>query len=62
MDRKELQTICKENGIYQYQIADRLKVSEATFVRWLRYPISEELEQRIRDAVVSIIRERNHEQ
>ena len=54
MDRKELNKICKEKKVYQYQIADYLNVSEATFNRWMRKEADKELESRILEAIYSI--------
>ena len=59
MNRDELKTICKANGIYEYQIAHKMGISEPTFIRWLRVPITSELEQRIMSAIDSIIEDRN---
>ena len=61
MDRKELQSLCKEKNVYQYQIAHRLNVSEPTFIRWMRYPVTGELEDKIRKAIDSIVSDREQE-
>jgi len=37
-----LKKLAKEKGVYQWQIADVLKVSEPTLVRWMRYPLDNE--------------------
>ena len=62
MNRDELKTICKENGIYEYQVAHKMGISEPTFIRWLRVPITSELEQRIMSAIHSIIEDRNRKE
>lgn len=58
MDKAELKQLCKENKVYQWQIAEKLDVSEPTFIRWLRHPATGELESRIRKAVKEIVEER----
>ena len=41
----------KEAGVYQYQIADILGVSETTLVRWLRYELTDEQRNMILAAI-----------
>lgn len=55
MDRKELKTICKKENIFMYQIAEHLGVSEPTFIRWMRHPVTGELESQILTAVKEIV-------
>lgn len=58
MDRNELNAICKEKKVFQWQIADKLGVSEPTFIRWMRHPVSGDLEKRIMTAIDNIVSER----
>ena len=57
MNRDELRIICKEKGAYIYQIAEKLGVSEPTFIRWMRHPVTGDLEKRIIDAINQIASE-----
>lgn len=41
----------KAAGVFQYQVADRLGVSEMTLIRWLRKPLPKEKE----DAICAVI-------
>ena len=43
----------RESGIYQYQVAMKLGVSEMSFIRWLRA----ELPEKKRIAIIEAIRE-----
>ena len=62
MDRNELKAICKQKNIYEYQVANKLGISEPTFIRWLRSPITNELEGKIMDAIDSIISDRDQKE
>ena len=39
----DIRTTAKQNGVYLYEIAEKLGVSEPTFNRWLRKELSAEL-------------------
>ena len=47
----------KLNGVKHWQIANHLGVSEQTFMRWLRLPLSAEKEERILMAIAAIVKE-----
>lgn len=59
MDRKELKAICKQKNIFMYQIAEQMNISEPTFIRWMRHPVTGDLEKQIINAVNTIITERD---
>lgn len=40
-----------EAGIPQWEVSHALGVSEGTFIRWLRFPLPEEKERRILEAI-----------
>ena len=42
----DIRTKARENGVYLYEIAEKLNVSEPTFNRWLRKELSENLKQK----------------
>lgn len=50
----DIRNAAKEAGVFLYQIADKLGISEPTMVRWLRYELPAEKKTRI----MSIISER----
>lgn len=62
MDRNELNAICKEKKVFQWQIADKLGISEPTFIRWMRHPVSDDLEIRVMDAINAIVSEREQKE
>ncbi len=37
----EIRAMAREKGVYLYEIADALDVSEQTFIRWLRKDVNE---------------------
>lgn len=41
----------KEAGLYQYQVAKEVGISEPQFIRWLRYEMPDEKKQRIYEAI-----------
>lgn len=38
---EEIRVLIKEKGVYQWEVAEALGVSEATLIRWLRIPLNE---------------------
>ena len=51
MSNNEIRAKIKQAGIFQYAVADVLGVSEMTFIRWLRKPLSAEKEAQILNAI-----------
>lgn len=41
----------KQNNLFQYQVADQMGISETTLVRWLRYPLDEDIKEQIFEAI-----------
>ena len=58
----EIRTKARENGVYLYEIAEKLNVSEPTFNRWLRKELSENLKQKALAAIEEIREEHEAEQ
>ena len=66
MSRRELYVV-KENlavrraaksaGVPLWKIAASIGISEPTIIRWLRFPLPEEKERRIMDAISSLAKE-----
>lgn len=50
----EIRETAKQNGVRHWQIAMRLGVSEQTLVRWLRMPLSPDIEAKILGAIHEI--------
>lgn len=59
---KDIREMAKENGVYLYEIAEKLSVSEPTFNRWLRKELTEELKRKALLAIEEIVREHKAEQ
>ena len=51
----------RENGVYLYEIAEKMNVSEPTFNRWLRRELSENLKQKAIAAIEKIREEHEAE-
>lgn len=49
--------MAKKAGIKHWQIAEYLGISEPTFVRWLRVPLSPEREKMVIEAIQKIAKE-----
>lgn len=58
----DIRTKARENGVYLYEIAEKLNVSEPTFNRWLRNELSEDLKQKALAAIKQIREEHEAEQ
>ena len=58
----DIRTTARENGVYLYEIAEKMNVSEQTFNRWLRKELSEELKQKALAAIEQIREEHETEQ
>ena len=53
----EIRRIAKERGVKHWQIAMHMGVSEQTFMRWLRTPLSEDKEKAILCAIEELTEE-----
>ena len=58
----DIRTKGRENGVYLYEIAEKMKVSEPTVNRWLRKELSEDLKQKALAAIEQIREEHEAEQ
>lgn len=58
----DIRTKARENGVYLYEIAEKMNVSEPTFNRWLRKELSENLKQKALAAIKQIREEHESEQ
>ena len=47
----DIKEMIKEAGLYQYQVAKEVGISEPQFIRWLRYDLSKEKAERILKAI-----------
>ena len=58
----DIRTKARENGVYLYEIAEKLNISEPTFNRWLRKELSEDFKQKALAAIEQIREEHEAEQ
>ena len=58
----DVRLAAKENRVYLYEIAEKLGVSEPTFIRWLRKELDEPTKRKALAAIEQIRREREIEQ
>ena len=58
----DIRTKARENGVYLYEIAEKMNISEPTFNRWLRKELSEDLKQKALAAIEQIGEEHEAEQ
>lgn len=59
MQNQEIRNMLKESGVRQWQIADKLNISEFTLSRMLRYELPEQEKQRILSAMDEIKADRH---
>ena len=58
----DIRTKARESGVYLYEIAEKMNISEPIFNRWLRKELSEELKQKALAAIKQIKEEHEAEQ
>ena len=51
MANEEIKRRIRESRVYQYEVADALGVSDITFCKWLRKPLTPERERDVLDAI-----------
>lgn len=54
MKNLDIRIMAKSNGIYLWQIANYLGISEATLCRWLRFDITPDRRSQIEDAISNL--------
>lgn len=54
---EKLKAEIRKAGIFQYQIAKKIGVSEQTLIRWLRFELSDEKNVAIRQAISELAKE-----
>lgn len=57
----DIRAAAKENGVYLYEIAEKLDVSEPTFIRWLRKDLADNMKAKALAAIEEIKREHENE-
>lgn len=60
MKNAEIKNKLKQAKIFQWQLADKLVISEMSLVRKLRYELSEEEKQKILTAIDELATEKNN--
>ena len=55
----EIKAYAKQRGVYQYEIADSLHISEMTLFRRMRHPLSPDQENEIKAVIDEIAAERS---
>lgn len=57
----EIRAAAKSAGVFLYEIAEKLNVSEPTFIRWLRKELDEPTKRKALAAIEEIKREHESE-
>ena len=57
MANETIKKAARAAGVYQWQIAARLGISEPTLTRWLRFPLPAEKERKIEEAIQVLAKE-----
>lgn len=57
----EIRAAAKSAGVFLYEIAEKLDVSEPTFIRWLRKELDEPTKRKALAAIEEIKREHENE-
>lgn len=48
---EEIRNMIKTNGVFQWEVADALGVSEVTLIRWLRTPLLDTKKENVIQAI-----------
>lgn len=51
MTNMQIREKFKEAGVFQYEVADAMGISEPTLVRWLRKPLDEKRKKLVFEAI-----------
>ena len=54
MTNSEIKNKIKESGIYQYNIANYIGITEHTFCKWFHRPLTEQQQSKILNAIEDI--------
>lgn len=57
----DIRAAAKENGVYLYEIAEKLDVSEPTFIRYMRKELTDAMKTKVLAAIEEIKREHESE-
>ena len=55
MANQEIKDLMKKHRLFRYEVADVMGISEGYLSTLLRKPLTEEMEQRVRDAINKLI-------
>lgn len=58
MSNSELKEKIKDAGLFQWQVADAMGVSDVTFCKWLRKPLPSKKEKQALEAIRLLQRQR----
>lgn len=56
-ENQKIRKAAREAGVPLWKIASAIGVSEPTFMRWMRFPLPEDKEARIMDAISTLEKE-----
>ncbi|RGI31857.1 LacI family DNA-binding transcriptional regulator [Melissococcus sp. OM08-11BH] len=59
MENQEVRTYIAINLLKYWEVANKIGISDATFSRWLRTPLSEERKKRVLEAIEELKKEVN---
>lgn len=51
---EDVRKVMKENGLFQWQVAEQIGISEFTFTRWLRSTLSDKRKELILNAIAKL--------
>ena len=57
----DIRAAAKENGVYLYEIAEKLDVSEPTFIRYMRKELTDAMKTKVLAAIEEIKQEHESE-
>lgn len=54
MKKEEVKLLMKQNGVKQWEVAEKMEISEFTLSRWLRKDLRGKQLERLREAVMAV--------
>lgn len=54
MKKEEVKQLMKQNGVKQWEVAEKMEISEFTLSRWLRKELRGKQLERLQEAVIAV--------
>lgn len=56
MANQEIKNLIKKHRLFRYEVAEAMGISEGYLSTLLRKPLTEEMEQKVKEAIIKLVR------